>query len=131
MRELADTIQFYVLAWCAVSSAILIAAYIVALWIKAFRIWRHTYHDATLMLMTAWSLYVGGTKPVRPSITWDEGLYDAGSSISTNDLHEITIKWRDEIGMPSPHIVMPFGTHVWLVFAKHSARYTPFVFMTG
>ena len=100
MRELADTIQFYVLAWCAVSSAILIAAYIVALWIKAFRIWRHTYHDATLMLMTAWSLYVGGMKPPKAYITWDEGLYDAGSEVDTNDLNRITFRWRYDTWIP-------------------------------
>lgn len=100
MRELADTIQFYVLAGCAVSSAILIAAYIFALASKAFRIWRYTPHAAALALLAAWSLYVGGVKPPKAYISWDEGLYDAGSKVDTNDLNRITFRWRYEPWIP-------------------------------
>lgn len=100
MREIADTIQLYMLTGCAVGSAILFAAYIVALSVKAFRTWRYTPHAAALALLAAWSLYVGGTKPVRPSITWDEGLYDAGSEVDTNDLNRITFRWRYDSWIP-------------------------------
>lgn len=100
MRELADTIQLYLLAGCAVGFASILAAYLLALAARAFNAWRYTSHAATLAMVAAWALYVGGTKPVRPVIAWDEGLHDAGSEISTNDLHEITVRWRFDPWIP-------------------------------
>lgn len=100
MREIADTIQIYMLASCAIGFAAIAVVVFVRLAYGAWCAWRLLPHAAALFIMAAWSLYVGGTKPVRPAITWDEGLYDAGSSISTNDLHEITIKWRFDFWIP-------------------------------
>lgn len=100
MRELADTIQFYVLAGCSVLAASLMAAYLIALASKAFRIWRYTPHAAALALLAAWSLYVGGVKPPKAYISWDEGLYDAGSEVDTNDLNRITFRWRYDLWIP-------------------------------
>lgn len=100
MRELADTIQFYVLAGCSVLAASLMAAYLIALASKAFRIWRYTPHAAALALLAAWSLYVGGVKPPKAYISWDEGLYDAGSEVDTNDLNRITFRWRYDPWIP-------------------------------
>lgn len=100
MRELADTIQLYVLAGCSVLAASLMAAYLIALASKAFRIWRYTPHAAALALLAAWSLYVGGVKPPKAYISWDEGLYDAGSEVDTNDLNRITFRWRYDPWIP-------------------------------
>lgn len=100
MRELADTIQLYLLAGCAVGFAALAAVVFVRLAYGAWCAWRLLPHAAALALMAVWALYVGGTKPVRPSITWDEGLHDAGSEISTNDLHDITVRWRFDPWIP-------------------------------
>ena len=102
MREIADTIQLCVLAGCAIGFAAIAAVmYVRLLAYGAWCAWRpHKYHGGALMLMTAWSLYVGGTKPPKATISWDEGLYDAGSEVDTNDLNRITFRWRYDPWIP-------------------------------
>ena len=100
MRELADTIQFYILASCAIGFAAIAAVVFVRLAYGAWCAWRLLPHAAALALMAAWSLYVGGTKPPKATISWDEGLYDAGSEVDTNDLNRITFRWRYDTWIP-------------------------------
>lgn len=104
MRELADTIQFYVLASCAIGFAAIAVVVFVRLAYGAWCAWRLLPHAAALSIMAAWSLYVGGVKPPKAYISWDEGLYDAGSEVDTNDLRRITFRWRYDTWIP------PFST---------------------
>ena len=100
MRELADTIQFYVLASCAIGFAAIAVVVFVRLAYGAWCAWRLLPHAAALALLAAWSLYVGGVKPPKAYISWDEGLYDAGSEVDTNDLNRITFRWRYDSWIP-------------------------------
>lgn len=100
MRELADTIQFYVLAGCAIGFAAIAVVVFVRLAYGAWCAWRLLPNAAALALLAAWSLYVGGTKPPKATISWDEGLYDAGSEVDTNDLNRITFRWRYDTWIP-------------------------------
>ena len=113
MREIADTIQLWMLAGCAIAFAALAAVVFARLAYGAWCAWRLVPNAAALAMVAAWSLYVGGTKPVRPSISWDEGLHDAGSSVSTNDACEVTIRWTYEQWIPPISTVtvsaMPIG----------------------
>lgn len=100
MRELADTIQFYLLAGCAIGFAAIAAVVFVRLAYGAWCAWRLLPNAAALALLAAWSLYVGGVKPPKAYISWDEGLYDAGSEVDTNDLNRITFRWRYDTWIP-------------------------------
>ena len=100
MRELADTIQFYLCAGCSIGLAAIAVVVLVQLACSAWFKWRRLPEAAALALVAAWSLYVGGTKPAWLSITWDEGLYDAGSEVDTNDLNRITFRWRYDPWIP-------------------------------
>ena len=100
MRELADTIQFYLLAGCAIGFAAIAAVVFVRLAYGAWCAWRLLPNAAALALLAAWSLYVGGVKPPKAYISWDEGLYDAGSEVDTNDLRRITFRWRYDTWIP-------------------------------
>lgn len=52
-------------------------------------------------LMIIIATIVGGTKPIRAIVVWDDGLHDAGTIVSSNDLRNITFKWTYDDWIPS------------------------------
>lgn len=76
--------------------------YIISLVLKSFKtVLRGRYYGSMFGLMFC-SIMVGGTKTPIPEvlISWDEGLYDAGSEVDTNDLNRITFRWRYDPWIP-------------------------------
>ena len=69
--------------------------------IRSWKIWRSKRHAAALTLAAAVAVIVGGTKAPLPQITWDSGLHDNGSEISTNDYRMITVKWIYDSWIPA------------------------------
>ena len=69
--------------------------------IRSWKIWRSRRHAAALTLVAAVAVIVGGSKAPTPQITWDSGLHDAGSEISTNDYRLITVRWTYDSWIPS------------------------------
>jgi len=51
--------------------------------------------------MFAWATVSGGRKTPTPEITWDEGLHDNGSEISTNDPRVVTFRWTFATYIPA------------------------------
>lgn len=100
MREIADTIQLWMLAGCSIAFVVLAAVVLVRLAYRAWCAWRIKPRSAVLAVMAVWALYVGGTKPPKASISWDEGLFDNGTAVDTNDLRRITFRWRYEAWIP-------------------------------
>ncbi len=114
LREIAEAVNAWMVCGLAAAAGCLAVGYAALLAVGACRAWRRTPAAAALALAAAWTLYVGGTKPVRLSVTWDEGLHDAGSSVSTNDACEVTIRWTYEQWIPPVSTVtvsaMPIGS---------------------
>jgi hypothetical protein len=79
------------LALCAVSMSVA----------RSWRIWRRKRKVAAASALAAAAIIVGGTKPQTLSIVWDQGLRDAGSSISTNDTRMVDIRWSYESWIPN------------------------------
>ena len=69
--------------------------------IRSWRIWRSKRNRVALTLVALVAIYVGGTKPPRLMIAWDSGLHDNGSSINTNDLRIVTVKWTYDSWIPN------------------------------
>ena len=69
--------------------------------IRSWKIWRSRRHKVVMSIVAVIAIIVGGTKPVRLSITWDSGLHDAGSLVNTNDLRQIIIKWTYDNWIPA------------------------------
>ena len=67
---------------------------------EAISRWLHGKHAVVLSIMGIIGIYVGGTKVSRPIITWDAGIHDNGSEISTNDTRMITVRWTYDNWVP-------------------------------
>lgn len=100
-REIAEAVSAWMACGLAAVAGCLLAGYAVALAVGAARRWRRAQCAAALALAAGWSLYVGGAKPARGlSISWDEGLHDAGSAVSADDPNALTVRWTFDSWVP-------------------------------
>lgn len=100
MREIGEAIQAYILAGCAVAMGIVLLAVIVRMVAGAAISFRRVPCAAAISLMALWFTYIGGTKPEQVMIRFDEGLYNDGTEVSTNNPHMITFRWRYDSWIP-------------------------------
>ena len=68
---------------------------------RSLKEWLGRKHCLIMSVCAITSIIVGGTKHPLPLIHWDDGLYNNGSSIDTNDLRRLTVSWTYESWIPS------------------------------
>ena len=68
--------------------------------VRSWRIWRTKRNRRVMTVFALIAILVGGTKPPRIMIRWDDGLHDNGSMINTNDLRFVEIRWRYDAWIP-------------------------------
>lgn len=69
--------------------------------VRSWRIWRTKRNRRVMTVLALIAILVGGTKPPRLNITWDEGLHNNGSYIDTNDLRRVEIRWNYDSWIPN------------------------------
>lgn len=100
MREIGEAIQAYILAGCSVAMGVVICAVIVRMVAGAAISFRRVPCAAAISLMALWCTYIGGTKPEQVMIRFDEGLYNDGTEVSTNNPYMITFRWKYDAWIP-------------------------------
>lgn len=77
--------------------------HIISLVCKSFKtVSRGKYYGSMFGLMLC-TIIVGGTKTpvIEAVIVWDDGLHDAGTTVDTNDLRNITFRWTYDNWIPT------------------------------
>ena len=69
--------------------------------IRSWKIWRSSRNKIATGALALIAIVVGGTKPMGRLITWDAGLHDDGSVMSTNNWRLITVKWTFDSWIPN------------------------------
>lgn len=100
MREIGEMLSGAVLIGCLFGLLAIVVGVFASNAIHSWRIWRSKRHRAVITLVALVAIIVGGSKPVRLLIRWDEGLHDNGSLINTNDLRFVEIRWRYDAWIP-------------------------------
>ena len=101
MKELGLAIEGGVLLGCLWSLLVLAVGCLIYHIASCWRIWKSSRCSAVMSAAAVVAIIVGGTKPIGPLITWDEGLHDNGSFIDTNDLRRVEVRWTYESWIPS------------------------------
>lgn len=101
MRDICNAISGGVLIGALFGLfAVIISVAVSEVW-AGWKVWRAKRHAAVLSVVAALAIIIGGTKPPKPYIQWDEGLHDNGSYIDTNNLNRIEIRWTYEAWIPN------------------------------
>ena len=69
--------------------------------IRAWRIWRTKRNRKVMTAVALIAIAVGANKPMGHLISWDAGLHNDGSFMSTNDYRFITVKWTFDSWIPN------------------------------
>jgi len=98
--EMIDRIQGTILIVGMLCLAAIVLCVVAKEFTDAIYRWFHGKHTVILSIAGIIGIYVGGTKVPRPMITWDAGIHDNGSEISTNDTRMIAVRWTYENWVP-------------------------------
>lgn len=104
MRAVAEIVQGYVLAGCAAAMGAVIMAVAVRLLVRAAISFRRGACAGALGALALWAATVGGAKPVRVPVAFDEGL-SGGAEVSADDPRTVTLRWRREAWVPPESVV--------------------------
>ena len=100
MKEIGEMLSGAVLIGCLFGLAVIVAGCVLCHLVSGWNVWRKKRNAVAMSAVAVVALIVGGSKPARLMITWDDGLHDNGSRISTNDLRFVEIRWRYDAWIP-------------------------------
>lgn len=100
MKEIGVMLSGAVLIGCLFCLVVIVAGYVLCHLVSGWNVWRKKRNAVAMSAVAVVALIVGGSKPARLLIRWDEGLHDNGSRISTNDLRFVEIRWRYDAWIP-------------------------------
>ena len=101
MKDTLLTIQGAILLGGVFGLLAIVAGVFASTAISSWKIWRSSRNKYATGVLALIALVVGGTKPMGHLITWDAGLHDDGSVMSTNDWRMICVKWRFDSWIPN------------------------------
>lgn len=101
MKELGLAIEGGILIGCAWTLLALVVAVLFVRLFKTWRVWRRKSACAVMSIVAVIAIWVGGTKPARISVNWDDGLHDNGTAVDTNDLRRIDFRWTFDNWIPN------------------------------
>lgn len=97
----ADCVQCAAYALAALTAGAAGAAVLAVAAARAWKRWRRTPHCVALSSLAAVAIAVGGSKPVRLLVAWDEGLSDDGTAASADDPRMVEFRWRHASWVPA------------------------------
>lgn len=100
MKEIGVMLSGAVLVGCLFCLAAIVAGCVLCHLVSGWNVWRKKRHAVAMSAVAVVALIVGGSKPARLAIRWDDGLHDNGSMINTNDLRFVEIRWRYDAWIP-------------------------------
>lgn len=98
---LADAVQGYACALAALTAGAALLAFLFALGARAWKRWRGTPHCVALSCLAAVAIAIGGSKPIRPPVVWDEGLSDDGTAVDEGNPRLVEFRWRYASWVPA------------------------------
>ena len=102
MKEFLVNLEGGILLGALFALVVLRAAVVVAEVSGAWKVWRTKRHSTALSLLACIAIIVGGTKPPRVSVSWDDYFTAPRSAtVDTNDLRRIDLAWDVAQGVPN------------------------------
>jgi len=100
MKEIGVMLSGAVLIGCLFCLVVIVAGCVLCHLVSGWNVWRKKRHAVVMSAVAVIAIIVGGSKPARIVIRWDDGLHDNGSMINTNDLRFVEIRWRYDAWIP-------------------------------
>lgn len=100
MKEIGVMLSGAVQIGCLFCLVVIVAGCVLCRLVSGWNVWRKKRHAVVMSAVAVIAIIVGGSKPARIVIRWDDGLHDNGSMINTNDLRFVEIRWRYDAWIP-------------------------------
>lgn len=97
----AEAAQGVAMAFAALTAVAAALAFLAAFAVRRWRRWRRMPHCVALSCLAAVAIAIGGSKPIRPLVVWDEGLSDDGTAVDADNPRMVEFRWRYASWVPS------------------------------
>ncbi len=101
MKDICITIQGAILLGGLFGLLAIVVGVFASETIRAWRIWRTKRNRKVMTAVALIAIAVAANKPMGHLISWDAGLHNDGSFMSTNDYRFITVKWTFDSWIPN------------------------------